>query len=307
MMGRVFNIQRFSTHDGQGIRTTVFLKGCPLHCFWCHNPEGIKPAPEIQFTLNRCILCGECVQVCQQHAHEILDGRHTYDRSLCVKCEECIINCCAMAMEVVGREMSVDEVMAEVLRDRPFYAPSHGGVTLSGGEPLLQAEFSRAILMRSKEEGIHTAIETSANSRWDLLESLLPVTDLILMDIKHMDPKKHLEATGVSNARILANARKLAQTAKHLTIHTPVVPTVNDTKDEIVAIAQFVAELNLIRLGVDLDYPRITMALLPFHKLAADKYKGLGLDYQASQLEPPSQEKIQELNEILQYYDVKTQ
>jgi pyruvate formate lyase activating enzyme len=212
-----------------------------------------------------------------------------------------------MAMEIVGKDMSVDEVMSEVLRDRPFYASSHGGVTLSGGEPLLQADFSFAVLRRCKEEGIHTAVETSANCRWDLLESLLPVTDLILMDIKHIDSHKHLQATGVPNKRILANARKLAQTPVHLSIHTPVVPTVNDTEEEIAAIALFVAELNRIRLGVDPAYPRITMTLLPFHRLAADKYKGLGLDYRASHLESPSKEKILELTEILQSYEVGAQ
>jgi pyruvate formate lyase activating enzyme len=298
--GVVFNIQRFSIHDGPGIRTTVFLKGCPLRCFWCHNPEGIKSQIQVSYNPSRCILCGECVAICEQGAHTIVDGVHTYDRERCVVCGDCIKECAAEAVELAGKTMTVEEVMAEVRSDRAFYDNSSGGVTISGGEPLLQKEFTYALLASSKAEGIHTAIETSANFRWEEIENMLPVTDLVLMDIKHMDDAKHRAFTGVPNQRILANARRLALTDKPIIFHTPVVPTVNDTPEDISAIAAFVRELVELRAGAATGQPApITLILLPFHRLASDKYRSLGMDYRASTLEAPSKEKMQELEKLV--------
>ena len=217
--GLVFNIQRFSIHDGPGIRTSVFLKGCPLRCFWCHNPEGRHLRPEVRYSPSRCIACGACVEACPNHAHTIHEGVHHFSRSLCHGHGACIEVCYSGALESSGRVMTVDEVMEEVLRDRPFYESSDGGVTLTGGEPSLQDDFTLGILSRCKEKGIHTAIETCGEAPWHALESLLPYTDLVMMDIKAITPEKHLEVTGRTNDRILANARALALARK--TAHLP--------------------------------------------------------------------------------------
>ena len=294
--GTIINIQRFSLHDGPGIRTTVFFKGCSLHCFWCHNPEGIRPRPEIQFYPDRCIGCQECLAICPQGAHLFTNGTHEYKRSECIVCEQCVSICCTAAVELTGRRLSVEEVMNEVLADRAFYESSDGGVTLSGGEPVLQKQFAQAILERSQQEGLHTAIETAGNCRWEDLAALLPVTDLVMMDIKHMDPVRHKEATGVRNERILANAKRLATAGKPVIFRIPVIPTVNDTTEEIGAIAAFVhglGELGVAERCREHDLPQLE--LLAFHRLASEKYRSLGLDYRAATLDPPSKTHMAEL------------
>ncbi len=293
--GTIFNIQRFSIHDGPGIRTTVFLKGCSLFCFWCHNPEGRRARPEIQFFPDRCIVCGDCARACAHDGHAFLPDGHVYARERCVVCGRCAADCPSGALELTGRLVTVDQVMVEVLRDRPFYASSGGGVTLSGGEPLLQADFARAVLARCKAENIHTAIETAANCRWRELAALLPVTDLVMLDIKHMDAAKHRAVTGVSNARVLANARRLAESGVALMVRTPVIPTVNDSEQEIGAIAAFVAELQSLRAASAPTAPPISYELLPFHRLAGDKFRSLGLDDRSAGLEPLSAERMREL------------
>lgn len=301
MKGIIFDIQRFSVHDGPGIRTTVFLKGCPLRCFWCHNPEGIHPGLEIRFLPDRCIGCGECQAACPQGAHAFRDGVHLFHRELCQACGRCAEVCYAEALELVGRIMTVDEVIEEVLRDRVFYETSEGGVTLSGGEPLFQRDFARAILERCKAEGLHTAIETAAYARWEDLAALLPVTDLVIVDIKHMDPERHRLATGVSNEPILANARRLAQTEKPVLFRVPVIPTVNDTPEEIRAIAEFVHQLAGLRAGNGVSSPAgsIELELLPFHRMAASKYRSLGMEYRAASLVAPDKEEMAELAAVV--------
>ncbi len=303
--GVIFDVQRFSVHDGPGIRTTIFLKGCSLRCFWCHNPESIHPRPEIQFFPEKCIGCGECVALCTHAARAAQDGAGiVYLRENCAVCGACVETCYAGATALIGREATVEEVMEEVLRDRAFYATSGGGVTLSGGEPALQREFAYAILARCRAEGLHTAIETAANCRWEDLAALLPVTDLVMMDLKHMDPDKHRVVTGVSNRRILENARRLAQTEKPILFRVPVVPTVNDKPEEIGVIAAFVRTLIDLRAQVgaaaDGRGPApIALELLPFHKLAADKYRSLGLDYRAGELQPLTKEAMHVLTEVV--------
>lgn len=284
MQATIFDIQRFSIHDGPGIRTAVFLKGCSLRCFWCHNPESISPRPEVQFYAQRCDQCGECLTWCPACAQ--VDGQIVFDRERCAVCGECANFCFTEALTIVGRAMSVEEVMAEARHDRAFYETSGGGVTLSGGEPVLQSAFARALLARCRAEGIHTALETAGNYPWSLLQPLLPHTNLVMMDIKHHDPARHRAATGVANERILENARRLAAADVPLLFRTPVVPTVNDTRDDLAAIARLVEGLIDIRRAAGHEAAPIRYELLKFHKLAGDKYRSLGRDYPAAHLEP---------------------
>lgn len=283
--GVVFDIQRFSLHDGPGIRTTVFLKGCSLRCFWCQNPEGISSKPEIMFYPDKCVGCGACADGCPEGAHVFENDKHLFIRARCTACRKCVETCYAGALVVAGKMMSVEEVMDEVLRDKTFYETSGGGVTLSGGDPLMQPQFSRAILERCKSEGLHTAIETAANCRWEDLIQMLPVTDLVMMDIKHLNPDRHREVTGVSNSLILKNAERLAETDKPVIIRVPIIPGVNDNLEEISAIARFVQ-----------PFPNLCyLELLPFHRLGQSKYRALGLDYRASGLKTPSKEWMKKL------------
>lgn len=309
MDGIVFNIQRFSVHDGPGIRTTVFLKGCSLHCFWCHNPEGIRPKPEIQFYPERCIGCGACLEACDHGAQVLQDGVHVYVRENCVLCGRCVDECFSGALELTGQPMTVDAVMAEVLADRAFYQQSGGGVTLSGGEPLLQRDFTTALLTRAKDEGLHTAVETCGNYRWADLEPLLPLVDLFMMDLKHMDPAAHKAAVGVSNERILAIAEHLMATDKPVWFRTPVIPTVNASAEAINDIAAFVRRLGDLRTAYNTEHgiqaPLPTLELLRFHKLAADKYRSLDLDYKASALEVPSLDDMDELRAIARSHGIE--
>ncbi len=285
--GIVSDIQRFSVHDGPGIRTTVFLKGCNLRCFWCHNPETLRRNPELQLFLDRCIGCGKCFGVCTRHAHALVNGQRIFHRQLCVACGRCAETCYAQALVVVGKEMTAEEVVEVVLRDRVFYQESSGGVTISGGEPLLQHDFTYSILELCKVEGLHTAIESAAQWPWQDIAQLLPVTDLVMMDIKVMDSDLHRACAGVPNERILANALSLSKQARALIIRTPVVPGVNDSEEEIGRIADFIA-----------DFPNLMYyELLPFHRLATAKYRALGLEYRAAGLKRTEPEFMAQLAE----------
>ncbi|MHB0998891.1 MAG: glycyl-radical enzyme activating protein [Armatimonadota bacterium] len=295
MTGTIFDIQRFSIHDGPGIRTTVFLKGCSLQCFWCHNPESIHKKLELQIFLSKCIGCGDCMKVCPNGAHTSKDGMREFHREKCNSCGLCADACFSGALVISGREMSVEAVMDDILRDKAFYDNSGGGVTLSGGEPALQKEFSRAVLKACKDQGIHTAIETAGNCGWDDLSDLLEVTDLVMMDLKQMDPEKHRWATGVSNERILESAKKITASGKPIIFRIPVIPTVNDTPEEVKSIAMFVR--SLVDLRPD-DPNSIVLELLQFHQLAGDKYRSLGLDYKAGDLGQITKEQMSELRKV---------
>jgi pyruvate formate lyase activating enzyme len=296
--GIVFDIQRFSIHDGPGIRTTIFFKGCSLHCFWCHNPESIHPKPELEVFPRRCIGCGACESVCPTGACRLVDGKLAFNAVLCNNCLDCVDTCFADGLVAGGYETTAQAVVDQVLWDRAFYANSGGGVTLSGGEPVLQTEFACAILEACHDAGIHTAIETAGNYPWKMVERLLPVLDLVIMDIKHWNAEQHRKATGVSNLRILDNAQRFAMTGKPILFCTPVIPTVNDSPDDIRAIARFVCSLINLRASGHISAP-IEYALLTFHQMAGEKYISLGRDYRAHALKPLNKEQMSELNQIL--------
>lgn len=263
MLGTITDIQRFSLNDGPGIRTTVFCKGCNMRCSWCHNPETINPRPELQFFRSKCIGCGHCAP-----------GADTVDSSPCFTDDEGRLrhyrgNCHAEALVQVGRTVTPQDILADALQDRNFHANSGGGVTLSGGEVTVQAEFARETLALLKSKGIHTAIETNLATPWERLEPLLPLLDLVMFDIKHMDSDKHREWTAIGNERILENARRLGATGLALIARTPVIPEFNDNAADISMIAAFVATLPALK----------HYELLAFNPLGADKYRCMGKPY----------------------------
>jgi len=282
MQGIVSDIQRFSLHDGPGIRSTVFLKGCNLRCAWCHNPETLRGKPELQWFPEKCIGCGACVRVCQVQAHGVEDGQRVFHRARCVACGACARECYAEALVLVGRAMTADEVLAEVGQDVAFYRESGGGVTLSGGEPLCQPAFTREVLERCRQAGIATALETNLAYPWETLAPLLPLLDLVMVDLKLLDPAAHRQWTGADNARTLANVRRLAQTTLPLIVRTPVIPGANDTAEAIDQIAELIA-----------GFPGLLYyELLPYHPLGTGKYHSLSMEYTMNGVERPTVETM---------------
>jgi pyruvate formate lyase activating enzyme len=293
--GNVYDIIKFSTRDGPGIRTTVFFKGCPLSCWWCHNPESQSIHPQLMFRPNLCAQCLACLSVCEQGAISAADGAVSTDLDKCTLCEACAQVCCTDAREIVGREMTVTQVMAEIERDIAFYDESGGGVTFSGGEPLLQRDFLLALLQACKEKDIHTAVDTSGFAPWKVLESIAPYVDLFLYDLKTMDDARHREFTGVSNALILRNLRSLAERGYTLAVRVPIVPGVNDDEDAIRQIGAFAAAL-----------PHLSgVSLLPYHRAGVEKYRRLHQAYKLPQTRPPSDERMSELVRTLQGFGLQ--
>jgi glycyl-radical enzyme activating protein len=269
--GRVFDIQRFSVHDGPGIRTTVFLKGCPLRCLWCHNPEGISAGPAVSFLPEKCMACGECARVCTHGAHRLEPSpdsgiTHVYNREACEKCGECTEFCDSGSLEFVGRPMTVDDVMKEVSQDKTFYAAS-GGMTISGGEPLAQIDFTVALLRAAQEQGIHTCVETSGFASWERFRLMLPLVDLFLFDCKETDAQRHQDFTGQSNVLILENLRSLHAAGANVQLQCPVVHGFNDREDHFQGIASLARSLPHLA-GVQ---------LLPYHPLGESKLRRFGL------------------------------
>ena len=267
--GRIFEIQRFSIHDGPGIRTTVFLKACTLRCLWCHNPEGVAPEKLLSFLPDKCIACGYCFRTCSRLAHQMdAEAGHVLLREKCEVCGACTEQCYAGALEIVGRDVTVDDVLQEVLADEPFYETSGGGMTLSGGEPLMQIDFAEALLRAGKARGLHNVVETCGHVAYGRIRRVLPYVDLFLYDIKETDPKRHEEFTGAPNDLVLANLRKLHDTGATVLIRLPIVPGLNDRADHFQAVA------DLARSMPDLQ----GVEVMPYHRLGTSKLGRFGAD-----------------------------
>ncbi len=266
-MGLIFDIQKFCIHDGPGIRTTVFFKGCPLRCEWCHNPESKRAKKELIYNPHSCVGCGACAEVCSAEAH-ILTPMHTVDRSVCTACGKCADVCPTQALSIAGKEMSADEVMREVLRDRAFYETSGGGLTLSGGELFLQFDFALELLKSARENGLHTCVETCGFTEKEKLLRIAAFTDLFLYDWKCTDPALHKRYTGVGNHEILENLRALNDIGASVVLRCPIVPGVNDTEAHFDGIASLAETLPCIT-AVELE---------PYHALGTDKAVRLGAE-----------------------------
>lgn len=265
--GVVFDIQRFSVNDGPGIRTIVFLKGCPLSCLWCCNPESQRKEPDVMYDAKKCVGCGKCMKACVHGA--IGPGNTTWvDRSKCVGCGECVNVCPTGALTLKGEVMTVSEVIHVLRRDAHYFRKSGGGVTLSGGEPLMQWKYARELLKACKAQGWDTAIETTGYGSEEAIEAVIPYLDLVLLDCKSTDPVVHKRVTGVSNELIQKNARKIVSMANKVIIRVPTIPTVNASEEEFHRIAEYAKSL-----GVD------TVHVLPYHTLGQSKYEMLGKAY----------------------------
>ncbi len=266
MTARISDIKRFAVHDGDGIRTTVFLKGCSLRCVWCHNPEGIDFRPQIAYYENKCIGCGECAGTCTHAGHIFSSDGHLYDRETCIRCGECVPKCLGAALIWYGREVTVEELLPLLLEDREFYETSSGGVTLSGGECLMQADFCRELLIRLQEENIHTAVDTCGFVPRESFDKVLPYTDVFLYDIKAYDEDVHIRCTGQSNRLILENLQYIDSLGRDIEIRIPYVPGYND--DQMEKIAGFVKTLGNVR----------KVKVLAYHNFAGSKYAALGME-----------------------------
>jgi pyruvate formate lyase activating enzyme len=292
--GIVFDIQTYSLHDGPGIRTLVFLKGCPLTCVWCQNPESQDLQPEVMLYTERCTGCGHCVPVCPRQAIEIIGGKSHTRKNLCNGCGNCATFCPNEARIMAGRTMSAEEVFQEVRKDEVFYKNSGGGVTLSGGEPLAQAEFSTSILRLCKQAGLHTAIETTGMAQWKTLRHVLEYTDLVLYDLKQMDTLVHRKSTGVSNDLILENVKRIRkELAIPVVARIPVVPGYNAAPENIEATANFIAT----ELGRD-----TLVNILAYHRLGETKYDRLEKASRGISIIPPTSEQMTSLKKIMEAF-----
>ena len=291
--GLIFNIQRFSIQDGPGIRTTVFMKGCSLKCQWCSNPESQDAYQELTTFDSKCINCDRCIEACPLKAISVADGTITIDRGRCDLCLRCAQVCPSKAIEVIGNYMTADEVVEEVEKDRLFYSNSNGGVSVSGGEPLYQWEFTREILRKCKEKAIHTAIDTSGYAPWSNLDQVLDYVDLVLFDIKHMDYLAHIQGTGVSNELILDNVRRAAKKTR-LWLRIPLIPDYNDSTSNIRQISELAIELKVEQVS-----------LMPYHCWGVQKYKKLGREYLMGDRPIPTDEQVEGVKKVIESYGIK--
>ncbi len=269
MKAIIFDIQKFSVHDGPGIRTTVFFKGCPLSCIWCHNPEGRKATSQLFYTASKCVNCGRCAEICSKLCHTLNNYSHEFERKNCVVCGRCAEVCPAKSLELCGKEYTVDEVLAEVQQDRAFYETSGGGITLSGGEPMAQFDFALELAKKSKESGLHVAMETCGFAPQKNFEIILPYIDLFLYDIKSIDSEKHKQFTGQDLTLIHENLRFIDSIDKKIQLRCPLIPGLNDSKKELSGIADLANSLKNVQ-SIDIE---------PYHPLGVSKAERLGEKY----------------------------
>ncbi len=266
--GSVFSIVRGSLHDGPGVRTVIYFKGCHMRCAWCHNPEGQRMQPDVMLYEQRCIGCGACMALCNQH--KLIDGAHIYDPVGCTQCGQCAEICPAEAIELCGRRYDADELTDVIGKDRNFYRFTGGGVSFSGGECLLQSEFLAEALKKCREKGVHTLIESALDVPWENVQRVLPHTDMFYVDVKHMDSDTHKRHTGVSNERIHENLRRLCAAHADVTARIPLIPGVNDDEENILLTCRFAKSIGGGMRGVQ---------LLRYNPLAEDKYRRLHREY----------------------------
>jgi len=281
MKGTIFNIQRFCVNDGPGIRTTVFLKGCPLNCAWCHNPESKIKRPQIMFDASKCVCCGRCASICKNHF--ITDTTHKYLRENCTACGNCTEQCLYSALESAGYETNCEKVLETVMRDNVFYKNSGGGVTLSGGEPMAQPEFTLAFVKTAKEHGLHVCMETCGHAPAERFAEIAPYVDIFLFDYKLTDSSEHKKYTGVTNELILSNLFMLDALGAKIILRCPIIPTVNDCSEHFLGIAETANKLkNIIEINIE-----------PYHPLGRSKSEKLGKDYPLAELDFPANEEVE--------------
>ena len=293
--GMVFSIQRFSLQDGPGIRTTVFLKGCPLRCNWCSNPESQNLFPELMWRRRNCQACGTCAEVCETGAIQFEEGTPRIARELCTGCNLCVNACPGNALEISGIKMALQDVVDEVVRDIPFYKNSGGGVTVSGGEPLFQGEYTYNLLKKFKSKGLHTCLDTSGYGPWHKLNRILDYTDLVLFDVKHFDEKLHLKATEMSNKLILENFKKLMDSNKtKVWVRIPVIPGFNEMDTFYINLAEFLHDSIVEKVS-----------LLGYHEWGETKYDALGKVYPLNGTEVCSKDRLESIKGYLEKHGIK--
>lgn len=291
----VLSITRMTIHNGPGIRTLILFKGCPLHCVWCSTPESRKTEPEIGVYPARCINCGQCLEICPFNALKMREGKPVIERSRCNACGNCVTVCSPKALEVLGYPMTIEQLVTETKKDEIIFKHSHGGVTISGGEPLYNAEFALKLLQSFKQQGINTGVDTCGYVPWSGIEPTLPYVDFFLWDIKHMDPKKHKEYTGVSNKLILSNARSIADSKVPIYIRVPIIPGYNDSKENLKAICEFSKQLRSV---VEID-------IMPLHHLGKARYESLNLPYPIENLNLIPDGVLSDIKSLIESYGLK--
>lgn len=289
--GIIFDIKRYAINDGPGIRTAVFFKGCPLNCWWCHNPEGQSSLPQLMFRSNRCKASKDCLDVCPQNAIH-WDEESITNWEACDHCGLCAEVCYAGARELVGHTISVNHLMEDIVRDIPYYDQSGGGVTFTGGEPMFQREFLQEALLACKQQGIHTIVDSSGYAPRDGFEAIYPLVDLFLFDLKMMDGNRHIKYTYVPNQGILDNLIMLSDARVKIIVRIPIIPGVNDNAEEIESMASFLAELPHLE-GIE---------LMPYHEIGINKYGALGMNYRLTGTKTPTSQQIMDIEKVFRNY-----